>query len=140
MQELLDTFKEHIFEAICTGVMFIFTGAFRYIWKRVKNDIKDLIDKQEKSLKEIQEKCAWESQEQDYIREGLVSVLHDRLYHACNHFISQGYIEIDDLRNLEYLYRGYHKLGGNGTGTELYNRCRKLRIGEPNSNNISKEE
>lgn len=140
MQELLDTFKEHVFEAICTGAILIFTGAFKFIWKKVKQDIQDLLDKQAQSLKEIQDKCAQESQEQDYIREGLVSVLHDRLYQACNHYISQGYIEIDDLKNLEYLYRGYHKLGGNGTGTELYNRCKKLRIGEPNSNITSEEE
>ena len=30
--------------------------------------------------------------------------------------------------NLEYLYRSYHALGGNGTGTELYNRAKALPI------------
>ena len=32
------------------------------------------------------------------------------------------------MRNLEYLYRSYHALGGNGTGTELYNRAKALPI------------
>ena len=32
------------------------------------------------------------------------------------------------MRNLEYLYRSYHALGGNGTGTELYNRAKGLPI------------
>lgn len=32
------------------------------------------------------------------------------------------------LRNMDYLYRSYHALGGNGTGTELYNRAKALPI------------
>ena len=42
--------------------------------------------------------------------------------------IAQGSIDTDGLRNLEYLYRSYHALGGNGTGTELYNRAKALQI------------
>ncbi len=32
--------------------------------------------------------------------------------------------------NIEYLYRGYHALGGNGTGTELYERVKELKLKE----------
>lgn len=138
MQEFIDTFKEHIFETICTGAIAIFLGALKFIWKKIKQDIQEILDKQDKSLKEIQERCELESEEQKFMREGLVSVLHDRLYQSCTQFISQGYIEIDDLKNLEYLYQGYHNLGGNGTGTELYNRCKNLQIGSPE--NKTKEE
>lgn len=38
------------------------------------------------------------------------------------------YIDASGLKNLEYLYRSYHTLGGNGTGTELYNRAKALPI------------
>lgn len=31
---------------------------------------------------------------------------------------------------IEYLYRGYHALGGNGTGTELYERVKELKLKE----------
>ena len=34
----------------------------------------------------------------------------------------------EGLKNLEYLYKSYHALGGNGTGTELYNRAKALPI------------
>ena len=34
----------------------------------------------------------------------------------------------DGLRNLTYLYKTYHTMGGNGTGTELYNRAKALPI------------
>ena len=64
------------------------------------------------------------------IEEGVVALLHDRLYQACNHFIAKGYIDTSGLKNLEYLYRAYHALGGNGTGTELYNRAKALPIKE----------
>ena len=32
------------------------------------------------------------------------------------------------LTNIGYLYDSYHALGGNGTGTELYNRAKALPI------------
>ena len=64
------------------------------------------------------------------IEDGVVALLHDRLYQACNHFIAKGYIDTSGLKNLEYLYKAYHALGGNGTGTELYNRAKALPIKE----------
>lgn len=36
--------------------------------------------------------------------------------------LEQGWISIDDLENLEYLWRGYRELGGNGTGETLYKK------------------
>lgn len=64
------------------------------------------------------------------IEDGVIALLHDRLYQACNHFIAKGYIDTSGLKNLEYLYKAYHALGGNGTGTELYNRAKALPIKE----------
>ena len=60
--------------------------------------------------------------------DGVRAILHDRIYQACQHYIQQGYIDASGLKNLEYLYRSYHTLGGNGTGTELYNRAKALPI------------
>ena len=34
------------------------------------------------------------------------------------------------MKNYEYLYNVYHELGGNGTGTEIYERVKKLKIKE----------
>jgi hypothetical protein len=66
--------------------------------------------------------------ERKAIKEGLLAILHDRLYQACQHYIDQGRIDTTGLKNIEYLYSSYHKLGGNGTGTELYNRAKSLPI------------
>lgn len=68
--------------------------------------------------------------EQDKMKEGILAILHDRLYQACRFYLSQGHIDVDSLKNVEYLYNSYHDLGGNGTGTELYNRVKALPIKE----------
>lgn len=57
-----------------------------------------------------------------------VAILHNEIYKQCTYFISQGEISVDDLDNLDYLWRGYHGLGGNGTGELLYNRVKELPL------------
>lgn len=64
------------------------------------------------------------------IKGGLLAIMHDRLYQSCTYCIKQGYIDASGLKNLEYLYKNYHELGGNGTGTELYTRAKSLPIKE----------
>lgn len=59
---------------------------------------------------------------------GVLAILHDRLYQSCTFYIKQGSIDMGGLKNLEYLYTSYHALGGNGTGTELYTRAKALPI------------
>ena len=51
----------------------------------------------------------------------VLALLHDRIYTECYRFLELGHITRDGLRNLTYLYKTYHTMGGNGTGTELYN-------------------
>ena len=60
------------------------------------------------------------------IKDGLLAILHDRLYQECTRLLEQGYVDIASLQNVEYIYKAYHALGGNGTGTEIYNRAVKL--------------
>ena len=62
------------------------------------------------------------------IKDGLLAIMHDRLYQSCTYYIKQGHIDMGGLKNIEYLYKSYHALGGNGTGTELYNRAKSLPL------------
>ena len=48
---------------------------------------------------------------------------------ACQFYISRGYCTVGDRDNLEYMFKPYKALGGNGTGEELYNRCLALEYG-----------
>lgn len=82
------------------------TAGFRTLWKRVKT----------------------QKDETDAVKEGVKSLLHDRLYQACTHYVAQGWIDTESLHNLDYLYNAYHRLGGNGTGTNLYNRAKALPL------------
>ena len=68
--------------------------------------------------------------EQEKMKEGILAILHDRLYQACRFYIQRGHVDIESMKNIEYLYKSYHDLGGTGTGTELYNRVKSLPIKE----------
>ena len=59
---------------------------------------------------------------------GVVALLHDTLYAQCRRALKCGYISVSDLNNIEQLYTSYRGLNGNGTGTEIYNRVKKLKI------------
>jgi len=56
------------------------------------------------------------------IRCGVTALLWDALYRIYNEAEKAEEITIDALKNAENIYNQYHALGGNGTGTELYNR------------------
>lgn len=56
------------------------------------------------------------------INAAVLALLHDRLYQACQFYINRGYCTVPDRDNLEYMFKPYKALGGNGTGEELYNR------------------
>lgn len=93
---------EFILTAISSGAVFIL--------KRVYSDFKK------------------ESEEQKSIKAGMVAMLHDTLFKNCELYLKRGEITTSELNNLENLYNSYHALGGNGTGTELYERCKNLKI------------
>lgn len=67
-------------------------------------------------------------EEQENVKDGILAILHDRLYQLCQYYLGQGAITPNALKNVEYLYHSYHSLGGNGTGTELYTRVTKLPL------------
>lgn len=63
------------------------------------------------------------------INAAVLALLHDRLYQACQFYLGRGYCTVGDRDNLEYMFKPYKALGGNGTGEELYNRCLALEYG-----------
>lgn len=60
------------------------------------------------------------------INAGVLAILHDRLYQACTFYLKRKYCTLEDRDNLEYMFKPYKALGGNGTGEDLYNRCLAL--------------
>lgn len=66
--------------------------------------------------------------ENEAIKKGVREVLHLELYKECQELLEIGRITPEDLKNVERIYENYHALGGNGTGTALYERILKLPI------------
>jgi len=60
------------------------------------------------------------------LESGVTALLHDSIYKEYAECVAKGFATVDDVRNIEYLYTPYHALGGNGTGTELYNRIKEM--------------
>lgn len=53
---------------------------------------------------------------------------HDKIYKLTEEYIDRGWVSLDELDNLEYLYTAYRELGGNGTGEKRYNRVQALPV------------
>lgn len=66
--------------------------------------------------------------EKDALTQGVLSLLHNRLYELAREAIRRNGITEDELDELENLYRPYKQLGGNGTGCQLYERAKKLPL------------
>lgn len=66
--------------------------------------------------------------EQEALKEGVVALLHDRLHQSGMYYLDKGEISLRELQNFEHLYQAYHDLGGNGTGTEIYERVQDLEL------------
>lgn len=112
-----DFIRQYWLQTLFTAMVSGLTISVRHLYNKLKKDRED----RELRFEE-------ESKEQKLIKEGVLAILHDRLYQSCQFHIHKKSITVADLDNLEYLYRSYHDLGGNGTGTELYNRCKRLPI------------
>lgn len=67
----------------------------------------------------------------DALGEGLQSVLKDLLKIRYVAWIEEGYAPMDARDDLERMYQNYHRLGGNGTVTELRNKFMRLPIEKP---------
>jgi len=78
--------------------------------------------------KRLKSKLHRRADEQKKIREGLIALLHDRIFQSGMYFIEQGEIPLSVLNNITEMYEAYTALGGNGTGTEIYERVRELPL------------
>ena len=67
-------------------------------------------------------------EQDDLVRTAVMVMLHDRLYQACHYYIGRGEIDEDGFDNVTALYTAYHNLGGNSTGTRLYEQVKSLPI------------
>lgn len=58
------------------------------------------------------------------------ALLHDRLFEVCLLCIEQEYVTTEELDNIEYMFKPYEELGGNGMVRKLVKDVRKLPVRE----------
>lgn len=76
----------------------------------------------------LKKKYKEQKKESKAVKDGVVAMLHDRIIQSGMYFINKGEINITEFHNIEMMYQAYHNLGGNGTGTEIYERVKDLII------------
>lgn len=120
----LFAFGGKIWGVVCKG--------FAWVFLRPHIAIRTTIDERCIQLSERIEQVSTRQEtkilEMNAMSAGLLAILHDVVFQRCMHFIEKESISCDELENLEYLYRGYSGLGGNGTCETLMLKVRTLDI------------
>ncbi len=99
-----------IISAIVGAVIAGLSGLCGWLWQRHKKDTADA----------------------DAIRAGMMALLHDRIFQAAHFYCeARGWCSLEDKRNVEYMYKPYAELGGNGTGKSAYEAIMALPTEPP---------
>lgn len=103
----------HIAEFIAGVAMLFATGAYKHLEKKIEAKDKANNEKDRKTEAALK---------------GVQALLHHQLYQDCQRLLEVNRVTPTELRDIEKIYESYHALGGNGTGTALYNRILSLPI------------
>ena len=68
------------------------------------------------------------------LKSASLATLHSQLYEKGGKYIKRGRITLSELDDLEYTWKAYTGLKGNGTGEKIYQKCRELPIADYQSN------
>lgn len=119
-----------IFGNITLTDLIIFIMACGFIIDKGKNIIKWITNKHDQDQERDNNKTMMDEQNKkiSYLMCGMLALISNDLYDRCEQALAIGEITINDLEKIKRLYEPYHALGGNGTGTKLYNDVLRLRI------------
>lgn len=105
---------------------------FRWLFFQSHQEIRSTMDERcielSTRIEEVSTRQEEKILEMNAMSWGLLAILHDRVFQACMYFIEKGEVSCDELENLDYLYRGYSSLGGNGICETLFNKVKELKI------------
>lgn len=90
--------------------------------------LKEQKKKQEKDAKERDARIAEEYEKRDANSAGTMVLLKVKLYEYHDKYMELGYIPTYAYENFCDMYKSYHKLGGNGTGTKMYEEIKELHL------------
>lgn len=58
----------------------------------------------------------------------LLGLGHDKLVYLTDRYVQRGAITLKEKRNLDFLYKPYNEMGGNGDCTIGYEACQRLDV------------
>lgn len=109
LKALEDLFVNHFYKLLVTG----FFGIITFMVKRLADSYKESLALQ----RESQDR---EREEQDIIRQGVLSLLRYRIHRFYELAKVQGYLTLSEKADLDDLYSLYSALGGNGATKRRY--------------------
>lgn len=132
---------EILFGLIAAGAL----GFCKFAWSKVKN-YKELLSKQDdqymieiidkrlepikQDLQDLREILASAIDEEEHLKDSLVSSYKFRLIQLCKIYIRQKYLTQEQYDQLSEFFKVYELLGGNGQAKEYYERAIELPIVE----------
>ena len=110
--------------AFSEKIRLVLLKPFSWLFFRPHQEIRRTIDEMcvelSKRIEEVSVRQEEKIIEMDAMICGLKAILHDLIYGYCEKYIKAGEISIVDKKNLEILYNAYSRMGGNGTGHDIY--------------------
>ena len=84
-----------------------------------------------KIAKEQERRDAMETKinrEEQALKDGIKAILRDRLFNICEQCEDRGSLRIEDVENIDEIFKSYEALGGNGAAKKVYTDTIKLPI------------
>ena len=119
------TFLAQVALTIFSGIASIFVAKIHRSMDRKERERERARQEEEKERQTAELK---REQEADALREGMQAMLRDRilqLFYKCR---ERGCAGPYDAQNMDHMYNAYHKVGGNGMITNVYQQFSKLPI------------
>ena len=112
-------------EFAITGTITLLVGIFGstgfWSWKVSKNE------KNSQVYKRIEEIEGNVNTHMESVEKAFMGLTYINIVKTCEYWIERGWVEADDVRDLEhYLYDPYRKSGGNGTAERLFRKASEL--------------
>lgn len=129
MFELFDFFSDLIikFNAVFTILFGGSVSALVWKWREASANKKMAI---EAAMRERENRIGRTEQglkDLDFkVTTTFLTLLHDRIYTMGYEYLKQGYVTWSEFENYQKLWETYSKMGGNGTGEEMFNSVAKL--------------
>lgn len=125
----MDEFVQ-VFGQMTIANVIIYIFAFSYVIEKGKKGYDWITKSHDKQQERENKEAMIEDQDKKItnLTKGMLALLSNDLYDRCEKALTENEITISELDKIKRLYEPYHSLGGNGTGTKLFEDVLRLRI------------